>query len=107
MQRKSRGGGREYSIICVFTSKKRASVGEGEAIQQSIDWDTIPWAASHRIFKLLKEETIRLSDEGFTLLRISELMQQLEMWLPSGAFTHDDSRPSARPWHVWQLEFGQ
>jgi len=36
-------------------------------------------------FKLLKEEIIRLSDESFTLLRMSELKQQLEMTLPERA----------------------
>lgn len=93
-----------------------AKTGEGcealrEAIRRSIDWDTIPWTASPRIFKLLKEEIVRLHDEGFTLLRISELKQQLEMRLPDDAFTYDELEAVvgllAGPGHVWRLEFGQ
>lgn len=41
-------------------------------------------------FKLLKEEIIRLSDEGFTLLRMSELKQQLEMRLPDAPYTYEE-----------------
>ena len=47
-------------------------------------------SASPRIFKLLKEEIIRVSDEGFTLLRVSERKQQLEMRLPDDAFTYEE-----------------
>ena len=93
-----------------------AKTGEGcealrEAIEQSIDWNSIPWTASPRIFKLLKEEIVRLSDEGFTLLRMSELKQQLEMRLPDDPFTYEELEAVvgllAGPGHVWQLEFGQ
>jgi small GTP-binding protein len=96
--------------------KTSAKTGEGcqelrEAIEKSIDWDSIPCTASPRIFKLLKEEIIRLSDEGFTLLRMSELKQQLEMRLPDDPFTYEELKAVvgllAGPGHVWQLEFGQ
>ena len=93
-----------------------AKTGDGcealrEVIEQSIDWDSIPWTASPKIFKLLKEEIIRLGDEGFTLLRMSELKQQLEMRLPDDPFTYEELQAVvgllAGPGHVWQLEFGQ
>ncbi|HEX7317033.1 MAG TPA: TIR domain-containing protein [Pyrinomonadaceae bacterium] len=58
-----------------------------EAIVTNIPWDEIPWTSSPRIFKLLKEEIIRLKDEGKVLLRMGELKQQLEMRLPGEAFT--------------------
>lgn len=45
---------------------------------------------SPRIFKLLKEEIIRLSDEGFTLLRMSELKQQFEMRRHDDPFTYEE-----------------
>ena len=54
---------------------------------------------------------IRLSDEGFTLLRMSELKQQLEMRLSDDAFTYEELEAVvvllAGPGHVWQLEFGR
>jgi WD40 repeat protein/GTPase SAR1 family protein/DNA-directed RNA polymerase subunit RPC12/RpoP len=52
-----------------------------EAIIRNIPWDEIPWTASPHIFRLLKEEIVRLKDEGKVLLRMGELKQQLEMRL--------------------------
>ncbi len=81
-----------------------------DAIIHNIDWPKIPWTASPRIFKLLKEAVIKLRDEGKVLLRISELKQQLEMRLSGNAFTVDQLRAVigllAGPGVVWQLEFG-
>jgi small GTP-binding protein len=81
-----------------------------DAIIRHIPWDDIPWTASPRIFKLLKEEIIRLKDEGKVLLRMGELKQQLEMRLPREEFTLEQLRAVvgllAGPGVVWQLEFG-
>lgn len=81
-----------------------------DAIIRSIPWEDIPWTSSPRIFKLLKEEIIRLKDEGKVLLRMGELKQQLEMRLPGEAFTLEQLRAVvgllAGPGVVWQLEFG-
>ncbi|MET0648801.1 MAG: DUF4365 domain-containing protein [Pyrinomonadaceae bacterium] len=81
-----------------------------EAIINNIPWDEIPWTSSPRIFKLLKEEIIKLKDEGKVLLRMGELKQQLEMRLPGEAFTLEQLRAVvgllAGPGVVWQLEFG-
>ncbi|MET0621720.1 MAG: TIR domain-containing protein, partial [Pyrinomonadaceae bacterium] len=81
-----------------------------EAIVKNIPWEDIPWTSSPRIFKLLKEEIIKLKDEGKTLLRMGELKQQLEMRLPGEAFTSEQLRAVvgllAGPGVVWQLEFG-
>ncbi|HEV7904157.1 MAG TPA: TIR domain-containing protein, partial [Pyrinomonadaceae bacterium] len=80
------------------------------AIIRDIPWDDIPWTASPRIFKLLKEEIVKLKDEGKVLLRISELKQQLEVRLSGEAFTLEQLRAVigllAGPGIVWQLEFG-
>ena len=50
-------------------------------------------------------------DEGFTLLRLSELKQILEMRLPDDPFTYEELKAVvglfAGPGHVWQLEFEQ
>ncbi|HLK55897.1 MAG TPA: TIR domain-containing protein, partial [Chthonomonadaceae bacterium] len=89
--------------------------GEGcaelrDAIIGNIAWETIPWTSSPRIFKVLKEEIVKLKDEGKALLRMGELKQQLEMRLPSEVFTLEELRAVvgllAGPGVVWQLEFG-
>lgn len=81
-----------------------------EAIIANIPWDEIPWTASPRIFKLLKEEIVRLKDEGRVLLRMGELKQQMEMRLLGESFTVEQLRAVvgllAGPGVVWQLEFG-
>lgn len=81
-----------------------------DAIIRNIPWDDIPWTASPRIFKLLKEELVKLKDEGKVLLRMVELKQQLEMRLPRETFTVEQLRAVvgllAGPGIVWQLEFG-
>ncbi|HKS41034.1 MAG TPA: TIR domain-containing protein [Blastocatellia bacterium] len=81
-----------------------------DAIINSIPWDDIPWTSSPRTFKVLKEEIVKLKDEGKALLRMSELKQQLEMRLPGESFTLEQLRAVvgllAGPGVVWQLEFG-
>ena len=73
----------------------------------SAEYRCVPATLDLRILKLLKDEIIRLSDEGFTLLRMSELKQQLEMRLPDDPFTYEELKAVvgllAGPGHVWQL----
>jgi len=80
------------------------------AIIHNIPWDTLPWTASPRIFKLLKEEIIRLRDRGKVLLRMAELKQQLDMRELGETFTLEQLRTVvgllAGPGIIWQLEFG-
>ena len=80
------------------------------AIVSHIPWEDIPWTVSPRIFKLIKEEIIKLKDEGKVLLRVSELKQQLELRLPDEGFTLEELRAVIRllvgPGVVWQLKFG-
>ncbi len=98
-----------------------------EAIIRNIPWAEIPWTASPHIFRLLKEEIVRLKDEGKVLLRMGELKQQLEMRLLQEALQESagQNKPAlaiaetfkleelravvgllAGPGVVWQLEFG-
>jgi small GTP-binding protein len=81
-----------------------------ESIISNIPWDQIPWTASPRIFKLLKETILQLRDENKVILRVAELKQQIEMALPAESFTLDELRTVIRllagPGIVWQLEFG-
>jgi WD40 repeat protein/GTPase SAR1 family protein len=54
------------------------------AIVESIDWDRLPWRTSPRVFQLLKEQILRMKDEGRALITVKELRD----WLPTqvGAF---------------------
>lgn len=80
------------------------------AIIKNIPWPEVTWIASPRIFKLLKDEIVKLRDEGQVLLRIRELRQQLEMRLPRESFKLEQLRAVlgllASPGIIWQLEFG-
>ena len=81
-----------------------------QAIIDNIDWESIPWTATTQTFKTLKEEIIKLRDEGQVLLRMAELKQRLELRLPDEAFTIEELRAVvgllAGPGLVWKLEFG-
>jgi small GTP-binding protein len=80
------------------------------AVVNNIAWDEIPWTASPRMFKLLKEEILQLKDSGIVLLRIGELKQQLDMRLPTEVVNVKELRAVigllAGPGIVWELGFG-
>ena len=57
-----------------------------------IDWDSISLTSSPRIFKVLKDEIVRLREEGVRLLRMGELRQRLEMRRPGDSFTIEQLR---------------
>jgi len=81
-----------------------------ESIVDNIPWRTIPWKASPKIFRSLKEEIVRLKDKGKVLLRSGELKQQLEIALPGQRFSLEELLAVvgllAGPGIIWQLEFG-
>jgi GTPase SAR1 family protein len=81
-----------------------------DAIISNICWNDIPWTASPRIFKLLKDEIVKFKDEGKALLRMGELKQQLEVRLSGETFTIEQLRAVigllVGPGIVRQLEFG-
>ena len=92
-----------------------AKTGEGckdlrQAIIENINWEEIPYRTSPRIFKILKEEIIKLKDEGKVLLRLSELKQNLEMRLTDESFTLEEVKTVsgllAGSGLVWELGFG-
>jgi WD40 repeat protein/GTPase SAR1 family protein/DNA-directed RNA polymerase subunit RPC12/RpoP len=81
-----------------------------EAIVNSIPWDEIPWTTSPRSFYLLREEIIKLKEEGVALLRMPELKQQLEMRMTGRLVTLEEltavvSSMSMRGL-IWPLRFG-
>ena len=83
-----------------------------QAILAGINWDEIPCRTTEVLFKRLKEEIIRLKDDGRVLMRFNELRETLQLQL-SGEFKRfaDDELRAvltllAGPGVVWELAFG-
>jgi hypothetical protein len=83
-----------------------------EELKQAINWDEIPCRTTEVLFKRLKEEIIRLKDEGRVLMRFNELRETLQLRL-SGEFKRfaDEGLRAvltllAGPGVVWELAFG-
>jgi WD40 repeat protein/DNA-directed RNA polymerase subunit RPC12/RpoP len=85
-----------------------------EAIVSTIPWDDVPWTASPRVFKLLKDAVVSLKDEAQkgkfpVVLRTIELKQRLEFRL-SEKFTLEELQAVigllAGPGIIWHLAFG-
>jgi small GTP-binding protein len=101
-----------------------------QAILAAINWDELPCRTTEVLFKRLKEEIIRLKDEGRVLMRFNELRETLQLRLvgqasrlsdpmekeaggtlaPQYRFTDEELRAVltllAGPGVVWELEFG-
>ena len=83
-----------------------------QAILAGIAWDDLPCRTTRLLFKRLKEEIIRLKDEGRVLMRFNELRETLQLRL-SGELEGFDDRALravltllAGPGVVWELAFG-
>ncbi len=107
----------QYRIEAGYSEYIETSARQGtgctllqQSIMKNIPWEDIPWTASPKIFRLLKDEFIHLKDKGKVLLRFSELKQQIEINLPGIPFSADQLRAVvgllAGPGIVWKLEFG-
>jgi small GTP-binding protein len=83
-----------------------------EAILAGIRWADIPWRSSPVLFKRLKEEIIRLKDDGRVLVRFNELRDALSLRLTGLESPFKDEELKAvvgllaGPGVVWELEFG-
>lgn len=83
-----------------------------EAIVRNIDWDGLPWRSSPALFKRLKEQIVRLKDEGRILMRFNELRDALRLRLPPAEINFTDAELKAvlsllsGPGVVLELEFG-
>jgi small GTP-binding protein len=83
-----------------------------DAILAGIDWENIPWRSSPLLFKRLKEEIVRLKDEGRVLLRFNELRDALRLRLAGEGTGFKDEELKAvvgllaGPGVVWELTFG-
>lgn len=83
-----------------------------QAILDGIRWEDIPWRSSPLLFKRLKEEIVRLKDEGRVLMRFNEFRETLKLRLSGedARFTDDELQAVigllASPGVVWELKFG-
>ena len=83
-----------------------------QAILDGIRWENIPWRSSPLLFKRLKEEIVRLKDEGRVLMRFNELRETLQLRLSGevARFTDEELKTVvsllAGPGVVWELKFG-
>ncbi|MBM3880394.1 MAG: hypothetical protein FJ387_11870 [Verrucomicrobia bacterium] len=77
---------RKFRGFLETSAKKNPGCEElKQAILAGINWDEIPCRTTEVLFKRLKEEIIRLKDEGRVLLRFNELRETLQLRL-SGEF---------------------
>ena len=106
---------RNVASRCFLETSAKADIGCEElkhAILAGIRWEDIPWRSSPLLFKRLKEEIVRLKDEGRVLMRFNELRDALRLRLAGedGQFTDEELKAVvgllAGPGVVWELEFG-
>jgi small GTP-binding protein len=83
-----------------------------QAILAGVNWDEIPCRTTEALFKRLKEEIIRLRDEGRVLMRFNELRETLQLRLSSEFKRFADTELRAvltlltGPGVAWELTFG-
>jgi small GTP-binding protein len=104
---------RGYTEFIETSAKKNVRCEElKQAILKGIRWGNIPWRSSPLIFKRLKEEIVRLKDEGRVLMRFNELRETLQLCMSgeSTRFTDEELKAVigllAGPGVVWELKFG-
>ncbi|KJC41498.1 hypothetical protein UP09_20640 [Bradyrhizobium sp. LTSP885] len=106
---------KEHGFSGLLETSAKIGIGCEEfkqAILDNINWESIPWRSSPLLFKRLKEEIIRLKDEGRVLLRFNELREILQLRLSAEAarFTDDELMAVigllSGPAVVWELKFG-
>ena len=104
---------RSYSYFLETSAKTGQGCEElKQAILKSIDWHTIPWRSSPKLFKRLKEEIILLKDNGYVLVRFNDLREILRLRLITKMEKFEDAELKAvvrlltGPGIVWELGFG-
>ena len=105
----------ERGFSCYLETSAKANIGCTElkqAIVDGIHWEDIPWRSSPLLFKRLKDEIIRLKDEGRVLMRFNELRDALRLRLAGENEPFRDEELKAvvgllaGPGVVWELAFG-
>jgi small GTP-binding protein len=103
-----------HSTIFETSAKTSAGCAEvKEAIVKGIDWESIAERSTPKLFKLLKDEILRLKDQGRVLLRFNELRDALQLRLAGQSVVVEN--PDVRavvgllkgPGAVWELGFGE
>ncbi len=108
---------RGYTQFLETSAKQNIGCDElKQAILGGIRWENIPWRSSPLLFKRLKEEIVRLKDEGRVLMRFNELRETLQLRLMEAQtgevarFTDEELKAVVRllagPGVVWELKFG-
>ena len=106
---------KERGFVCYLETSAKANLGCEElknAILAGIRWEDIPWRSSPRLFKRLKEEIVKLKDEGRVLMRFNELRDALRLrWAGEDEQFKDEELKAvvgllAGPGVVWELAFG-
>lgn len=104
---------RNFRGFLETSSKQNHGCDELEqAIFANINWDEIPSRTTEILFKRLKEEIIRLKDEGRVMMRFNELRESLQLHLAGEfkRFADEELRAAlallAGPGVVWELAFG-
>ena len=106
---------RGYVTYLETSAKTNAGCAElKQAIIDGIKWENIPWRSSPVLFKRLKDEIIKLKDEGRVLVRFNELRELLTLRMSqsndANRFTDLELKAVvgllAGPGVVWELEFG-
>ena len=107
--------GRAHGYAGFFETSAKFGTGCDElkgAIVTNINWDDIPWRSSPLLFKRLKEEIVRLKDDGRVLMRFNELREMLQLRLANEVKRFTDGELMAvigllaSPGLVWELKFG-
>lgn len=105
----------DRKFLKFFETSAKTNQGCNElkaAILASINWDALPCRTTAALFKRLKEEVIRLKDEGRVLIRFNELRDALQLRLShefkgfSDEELHAVLKLLAGPGMVWELTFG-
>jgi len=105
----------ERGYLQLLETSAKANLGCEElkqAILAGIRWEDIPWRSSPLLFKRLKEEIVRLKDEGRVLMRFNELRESLALRLSDEDVRFSDEELKAvvsllaGPGVVWELKFG-
>jgi small GTP-binding protein len=104
---------RGYSRILETSAKANIGCDElKQAIIEGIPWDEITKRSSPVLFKRLKDEIVRLKEEGRVLMRFNELREALQLrMLDEGRRFNDAELKTvisllAGPGVVWELGFG-
>jgi WD40 repeat protein len=86
---------KQHGFLEYLTTAAKTAEGCAElkdAIARHIPWNRLPWTATTRLFKTLKDAILRLQGEGTAIVRLAELRQRLQLMLPREVIEEKDLR---------------